>query len=162
MKIAQVLKDKKEADGPKSLIASVQSMDDFLPKNQPEKIRILEGIRQLLPPRLLNQISGPDRRKIDELLNPAGFKQFGIHDLPPLVLNKFTERDGSVGKLVLVEPPLSHETWEGDSLVKMISEIRGAADSVSPGTAVAGTLPITSDMFQAVRIDGPRATVLRF
>jgi uncharacterized protein len=158
-KIADALKARKEQDGPSSLIASVQTMDDFLPKNQPEKIKTLEGIRTLLPPRLLNQISGPDRKRIDELLNPAGFRPIGIHDLPELVLNKFTEKDGSVGKLVLVEPPLSHETLEGDSIVKMVGEIRGAADSIAPGTAVAGTLPITADMFQAVRTDGPRATV---
>jgi predicted RND superfamily exporter protein len=159
IKIAEVLKQKKEQEGASSLLASVQSIDDFVPKDQAEKIKTLEDIRTLLPIRLLNQLSTSDQNRVRELLNPANFKAISMTDLPPLVLSKFTEKDGSIGKLVLVEPPLSHETWEGDSLGKMIAEIRGAADSVAPGTAVAGTLPITSDMFQAVKSDGPKATI---
>jgi predicted RND superfamily exporter protein len=159
VKIAADLKARKERDGASSPIASVQSIDDFIPKDQEKKIQTLKEIRTLLPARLLNQLSPAERTRVKELLNPANFKPLNLQDLPELVLNKFTEKDGSIGKLVLVEPPLTHATWQGDSITQMISEIRSAADEIAPGTAVAGTLPITSDMFQAVRADGPKATL---
>lgn len=159
IKIADILRAKKKEQGDRSLMASVQTIDDFIPKDQPEKIKLLNEIRTLLPKRLLIRLSQNDQTRIKELLNPAGFHPIGLYDLPGLVLKKFTEKDGSVGKMVLVEPPLAHETWEGDSIVSLVGEIRQAADSVAPGTAVAGTLPITSDMFLAVRRDGPKATL---
>jgi predicted RND superfamily exporter protein len=160
VEIADVLKAKKAQEGDQSLISSVQSIDDFIPHDQQAKIQTLRDIRALLPVRLLNQLSPNEQKRVKELLNPANFKPIGITDLPPLVVSKFTEKDGSIGKLVLVEPPLSHAaTWEGDSLGHMIGEIREAADSIAPGTAVAGTLPITTDMFQAVKSDGPKATL---
>jgi predicted RND superfamily exporter protein len=160
IEIADVLKAKKAQEGDQSLIASVQSIDDFIPHNQQEKIQTLRDIRALLPVRLLNQLAPNEQTRVKELLNPANFKPIDLKDLPPLVVSKFTEKDGSVGKLVLVEPPLAHSaTWEGDSLGHMIGEIRESADSIAPGTAVAGTLPITTDMFQAVKSDGPKATL---
>jgi predicted RND superfamily exporter protein len=159
VKIADLLREKKKEQGDQSLIASVQTIDDFVPKDQPEKIKVLGEIRALLPKRILIRLSQSDQNRVKELLNPANFHVIDLHDLPKLVLNKFTEKDGSVGKMVLVEPPLSHETWEGDAVVKLIADLRQTADSIAPGTPVAGTLPITSDMFQAVRSDGPKATL---
>lgn len=158
IKISAKLKEIKAEQGDQSTMASVQTIDDFIPKNQPEKIKLLNEIRTLLPKRLMNQLSAQDQKRVGELLNPANFKTISLYDLPALVLKKFTERDGSVGKMVLVEPPLSHETWEGDTMVGLISELRQTADSVAPGTPVAGTIPITSDMYLAVKKDGPRAT----
>ncbi len=85
-----------------------------------------------------------------------------MEDLPELLRGKFTEKDGSIGKLVLVEPPLNNSTHEGDNLIKFIRTLRDVADSVAPGTPVAGTLPISSDMIETISRDGPRATFYAF
>ena len=161
-KIAIALKAKKAEEGERSLIASVQTLDDFIPKDQPQKIKLLGEIRDLLPPRILQRL-GPNERKLAlEFLRPSAFHLIRTLDLPGLALDKFTEKDGSVGKMVLVEPPLTNETRDGDRLIAFIHELRGVADSVAPGSPVAGSLPISSDMIEAITRDGPKATLFAF
>ncbi|MGK5084860.1 MMPL family transporter [Bdellovibrionota bacterium FG-1] len=161
-KIAAVLEEKIKKDGKRSLLASVQTLDDFIPKDQDGKIRILREIRKLLPPRFVARLSESDQRMVREFLQEGAFKKVTMEDLPELVRNKFTEKNGTLGNLVLVEPPLLGVTWEGDRLIQLIDELREAADSVVPGTPVAGTLPIAADMIRAVSHDGPRATMFAF
>lgn len=161
-KIADLLKKRKAEQGASSLIASVQTLDDFVPQEQYEKTRELKLIRNLLSPRLMHRMSDDDQKLVERFVAPDALKPIQISDMPPLVLSKFTEKDGSVGKMVLVEPPLSHETWEGFSIIRLVKELREVADSVHPGTAVAGTLCITSDMIESISRDGPRATLFAF
>ncbi len=157
--IAAKLRAQQKAEGDKTLLASVQTLADFVPKSQAEKTRLLHEIQRLLPPQIVQRMSEKDQKTISEFLTHASFTPIVMGGLPPLVLSKFTERDGSVGKLVLIEPPLHNELYKGENLLAFTKSIREAADSVRPGTAVAGTLTITSDMIEAVSRDGPRATL---
>ena len=97
-----------------------------------------------------------------DLLSEHSFKRFTEDDLPELVKSKFRERDGTIGKLVLVEPSLSPELAKSDHLIQFVHDIREAADKIEPGAAVAGTLPVTSDMFESIVRDGPKATLFAF
>jgi predicted RND superfamily exporter protein len=162
IKIAALLKEKKEKEGKMSLIASVQTLDDFLPFNQIEKIKVLKEIKALLPPKLLRRLSVSDQKLVGEFLTDAVMKPIRQKDLPPLVLSKFTEKNGTIGKMVLVEPPLTNETRDGDKLIQFIDDLRSVADSVEPGAPVAGSLAISSDMIRAISHDGPRATLFAF
>ncbi|MEO5969220.1 MAG: MMPL family transporter, partial [Bdellovibrionia bacterium] len=161
-KIATLLRKIKAEEGSHSLIASVQTLDDFLPNHQTEKIAVLREIRKLLPPKLLSRLSDKDQALVREFLTDHVQKPIRQSDLPPLVLSKFTEKDGSVGKMVLVEPPLTNETWEGQNLINFVDQLRTAADSIEDGAAVAGNLTITSDMIRAITQDGPKATLCAF
>lgn len=160
--IADQLKKKKEAEGANSLIASVQTIEDFLPKQANEKRALIEEIRTLLPENILKKLSPSDQKSARELLNSSSNESLKEADLPPLVRNKFREKDGSIGKLVVVEPPLKNVTDDGDRLISFIHELRETADSIAPGTPVAGTLPISSDMIESIIKDGPKATLFAF
>ncbi len=159
IEIADRLKEIQKSEGKHSLIAGVQTLDDFLPRDQREKIWVLQEIEKLLPPRILKELSPQDRTRIQAFFKPESFKLVEQRDLPRLILDKFTERDGSVGKLVLVEPPLSSEVWEGNRISDFIKQLRTTADRVAPGAPVAGSLPVTADILDAIAHDGPRATV---
>lgn len=161
-KIATLLRQKQKEEGEKTLITSVQTIEDFIPRDQTEKIKLLKDIREMLPPRILRRLSGKERKLSLELLEQADREPLKTSDLPPLILNKFTERDGSIGKLVLIEPPLTNDTRIRSKLAHFIANLRNAADSVAPGTPVAGMLPITSDMLESIAKDGPRATLFAF
>lgn len=161
-KITESLRKVQKEEGPSSLIASVQTLNDFIPKQQNEKIEVLKNIQKLLSPKIWTQLSDSDKKQASDFLNYAAFQPFGINDLPPLILNKFTEKDGSRGKLILIEPPLVHEPWGGDNVVPYIKKLRTIADSVKPGTPIAGSLTITSDMVEAISKDGPKATLFAF
>lgn len=161
-KIAAAVRAAKEKEGSHSLINSVQTMADFVPKNQPEKHLLLKQIQRELTPRVMARLSPEKKKFATEFLTPESFEPVTRDSLPLLIRTKFTEKDGSIGKLVLVEPPLSSDTWNRDKLIQFIHDLRYAADGVTPDTAVAGGLAITSDMVEAVTRDGPRATLFAF
>ncbi len=161
-KIADEVRKTKAAEGDKSFIVNVSTLDDFIAEDQSEKIRILKEIDQLLPRQLIEKLSPQEKRMTRELLSPQSFQPFGLSDLPPLVRNKFLERDGTIGKIVMIEPSLSPELARSENLIHFVKSVRDAADKVAPGTAVAGTLPVTSDLFESIVKDGPAATVFAF
>jgi predicted RND superfamily exporter protein len=161
-KIADEVKRTKAEEGSKSFIVNVSTLQDFVPKEQEDKVRVLKQIDQLLPRPLLNQLSAEERALAKDLLSENSFKRFGVEELPELVRGKFRERDGTLGKLVLIEPSLSPELQKSENLIHFVRSVRDAADRVAPGTAVAGTLPVTSDLFESIVKDGPKATFFAF
>jgi predicted RND superfamily exporter protein len=110
----------------------------------------------------MHQLGASDLKLVTQFLKPESFHAIEEKDLPPLILGKFTENDGSVGKLVLVEPPLNNDLWAGSKLLQFIGDLRNTADSFAPGIPVAGTQSITSDMIEAITRDGPKATLFAF
>ena len=162
LKIREELIQTQKRLGADSNIVSVLSIHDFIPNQQIEKIKILKEIKKSLPPNSLKRLSKNDSKLINELLAPEGLTPFELKGIPASILQKFTEKDGTLGKLILVEPPLGTALWDKESLKKFIASLRSAADSVTPGTAVAGQTAVTSDMFEAISRDGPRATLFAF
>ena len=160
--IANEIRKTKLDEGSKSFIVKVSTIRDFVPDDQDDKIKILTDIRKAVPKRMLERMSPKEQAMAKDLLSPESFKKFNQTDLPELVLSKFRERDGTIGKLILVEPSLSPELSQSANLIHFVGSIREAADRIEPGTAIAGSLPITSDMFESIVRDGPKATLCAF
>ena len=161
--IASRLREVDREAGASSWISSIQSLDDFIPAQQEEKVRVLKQIKGLLPPQILDRLPLAERKLAAELLDPRALNPFKEKDLPPLVLQKFREKDGSIGKIVLLDKKFAGA--KGDRIEDIESFVRVArdtADSVEPGTPVAGGLAITYDMIRAIIEDGPRATLFAF
>jgi predicted RND superfamily exporter protein len=161
--ISAKLKALKSKQGPSSLISHVYSIDDFVPPQQLEKIRILRQIQSELRPSIVRQLSGADARLVRESMTTEAFTPFTVADLPPLIRARFREKDGSIGKPVLVEPMFKSNVMdEFANQKRFVDDVRGAADSVDPDSAVVGQLPLTVDMIGSISHDGPRATLFAF
>ncbi len=160
IKIASQLEKLRQSQGSSSEIISVQTIDQFVPKDQPSKIKLLLDIRTTLKPQIIQRLSTQDRVSAETLLSPEVFHEIQTSNLPPLIRDKFMEKNGALGNLVVVEPPLTEEIWAGRNLERFIETIRSVADSVQPGTPVAGGMAITSDLVTSISHDGPRATLL--
>jgi predicted RND superfamily exporter protein len=160
--VAEKLKEYKEQAKEQTVVENVAMMDDFVPKQQAEKIKILKQIKALLPPAILLRLSPADRALAEQFLSEDSLRGISQEDLPELVKSRFREKDGSLGKLVVAEPPLNGLTDEVVGLVKMVTTVRRVADESDPQARVAGTMAVTSDMFDAVQRDGPRATLTAF
>ncbi len=160
--IYQKLKAKRKAEGEKTLIDVLSFLEDFVPKHQPEKIQILKEIKAMLTPRIMSQISEQDRITVQRYLTPEVFTTFTAEDLPALLLNRFREKDGTLGRLVLVEPPVGGRMGEADTLIRFVSDLRAIADETEAGIPVAGQLPVSADMIEAIRDNGPKATFFAF
>jgi predicted RND superfamily exporter protein len=159
-RIAENLRKKKAEEGPKSLIASVMRVQDFVPPDQEEKIHILKSIRALLPPKLLWRIDDKDKKRIFDFTSTENLEPFSVDDLPPKLLDRFREKNGTLGNLILVDPPMTNEIRQGDPLIHFVKTIREAVDQVGPGIPVAGRLPVTADMLEAIIKEGPVATAI--
>lgn len=163
LKIEDKIKNYKGRSGHDGLIANVFSLRDFVPADQKKKLQIWQQIRHLIKPSIFAKLSSSDQAKVMKLLPRENLKPFGIEDLPPLVLDRFRLADGRVGNLVIVEPTIDKIALSSAvNQFRLISELRSIVDSVRPGTPVVGTLPVTVDMYQSVRKDGPTATLIAF
>ncbi len=148
-----------------SMVASVRTLDDVLPGDQAAKIEQATAIRRLLTPKIRSLLRPDERREVDRLLGSGELKPFGVEDLPRTFTIGLRERDGSVGKTVLVYPRPSHALWHGATIARFVETLRGVAATASPPSRparVAGSLPLSADILAAVRRDGPIATAVAF
>ena len=160
--IAAAFKTRKATEGKSTLFTTIQQLDDFVPTDQPKKVGLLKEIQHLLPSQIMSHLPRSEKDLIAEFLKPEAFRAYSEKDLPPTLFTKFREKDGSVGKMVLVDKVLGNGTDRIDVQIPFVKEVRQIADSVAPGTPIAGQLPVTADMIEAVVRDGPKATLFAF
>jgi predicted RND superfamily exporter protein len=163
IKIVEALRNTIKTSEQDTFIDSAKTLDDFVPQQQAEKIQILRQIKALLNPRILSRLSPADKLLVDGFLTPAVFQPMKVTDLPPLVLDSFREKDGSIGKLVIVDPKRANrELANGDNLIRFVNTLRAVGDEIEPGVAVAGSNAVVADMILAIASDGPKATLFAF
>ena len=145
-------------------IDMVRTIEDVIPSRQDEKLAELAAIRDDLTPSVLAALS-PDARDYVEHWMSTESRRLTLRDLPRSFTAGLQERDGSVGKVVLVYPSPSGAWWDADAMATFVEALRAAArDAVgdSPGHSraprLAGSIPLSSDIVQAIRRDGPVAS----
>ncbi|MEO5969421.1 MAG: MMPL family transporter, partial [Bdellovibrionia bacterium] len=161
-KIARLFREERDRQGKTSIITTVQTLDDFIPHQQQQKIAVLKEIQRLLPMKYIQLLPPTEKSLVEELLNPKAFSSFQELDLPPMILGKFRETDGTLGKIVLVDKLIEKGSDDAREIVRFVKMGRRITDSVAPNAPVAGDLPISVDMFEAITVDGPKATFLAF
>ncbi len=145
-------------------VASVRTIDDVVPPDQPAKLHEVDALRDDLTPRLRSLIPEAQRDGIDRLLESGQRGPIVAADLPPGLTSGLRERDGTIGREVLVFPRPSKLLWQGGPLGEFVQTLRGLAQHPSPEGArparVAGSLPLSADILASVRRDGPRASLV--
>ena len=148
-------------------IASVRTVDDILPPDQPAKIAELTAIQKLFTPRLRSLIPPEKRAVVERLLDAKDLHPLTPTDLPATYLAGIRERDGSMGKIVLLFPRPSRALWVGPKIVALSHSLREASSVTLPGPGhrpgrVAGALEVSGDIFEALGHDGPLVTGAAF
>ena len=140
------------------MVATVRTLDDVLPSQQKEKLEEADAISEDLTPKIRSLISEDKRADVERLVDKSDDKPITVDDLPRSFLTAMRERDGSIGKTVLIYPRPSRALWEGPSLVAFVDDMRGLAAS-GPGrpARVAGSLPLSADILRSIQHDGPIA-----
>jgi predicted exporter len=147
------------------LVSSVRTLDDVLPRDQPAKIEETRAIRDVLTPKIRSLLRPDEQGSVDRLLGTEALMPVSVEDLPRTFTLGLRERDGSVGKTVLVYPRPSHALWDGATIASFVGALRSVAAGASPASRparVAGSLPLSADILAAVRRDGPIATGVAF
>ena len=149
-----------------ALVASVRTLDDVVPRDQASKISLVEQIREDLTPRVRASLTDKQREAVDRMLGHGQLHPLAPAELPEAFTAGLRERDGAVGRAVLVFPRPGGTLWQGQPLADFVARLRAAAATVtSPSqhaARVAGSLPLSNDILESVRRDGALASALAF
>ncbi len=150
-----------------STVARVVGADDVLPPDQPAKIREAARIRESADPEdsSSHTAQGPERcRSLSR--SPLILLPITVADLPHSFTEGLVERDGTIGRTVLVYPRPSNALWKADSIHRFVSTLRDiAATDVGDGSRparVAGSIPLSSDILASIGRDAPIASTVSF
>jgi predicted exporter len=137
-------------------IGDVRTIDDLLPTDQAAKIEILRSLRELaLEAR--PHASEEERQRIDASMPPEDLRPLRREDLPPSVARAYTERDGTIGRLMFVEHVKGLDTWDGRYMVRWAAGARA-----SDGSRVGGGAAVFADLLTTIFHDGPRVIAVSF
>jgi predicted RND superfamily exporter protein len=149
-----------------TMVASIRTYDDLVPPDQDEKAEEAEAIRKKLTPKVRAQLSVEDQSRVDKLLGAGPPPRVTDAELPLSFTTGLRERDGARGRVVLVFPNPATSWWRGETISWFVRELRAVAQApVALGgrpARVAGGPPLTYDIIESMRHDGPLASALAF
>lgn len=142
---------------------AVHSLFDFVAKDQAPKLPWLASIRErLLRARGKGFITDADWPEIEASLPPDELTAYGIEDLPPDLARAFTERDGTRGRVLLIEPTVGEADTDLHYLLRWSASFR---ETRLPNGALvrgSGRAVIFADMLKTIVDDIPAAIALSF
>lgn len=150
------------------MIASIRTLDDVVPSDQEAKLAVVNAIRDDLTPHIRSLLTADQKRAVDRLLGKDSLHPITAADLPSTFTTGLRERDGTMGRTVLVYPKPGHLLWEGPPLDEFVRSLRAAAAAPVPGepaarpARVASSLALSADILQAVRSDGALTSAAAF
>ena len=158
----------------KDMIASIRSYDDLVPPDATEKAAEVAVIRRKLTPNIRAEMTKDDRDKLERLIgradqSPAELDRtfhIAAADVPDVLTRGLRERDGAVGRTILVYPNPASTWWRGETITTFVGEMRAAAQApVALGgrpARVAGGPALSADIIASMEHDGPLASGLAF
>ncbi|HKY35470.1 MAG TPA: MMPL family transporter [Polyangiaceae bacterium] len=158
--VEQRLQGLMRSGGAGDLIAEVRSARQLLPETREAAIAEALLLEDAITPRLRAQLSENERQQLDRALSAESLVPLQAKDLPEAFAAGLRERDGQVGRSVLVFPKVGGGTWRAERLTSFAHDLRAVAAEV--GATAAGPLLLSSDLAAAMRADGPRVTLLSF
>ena len=142
-------------------IVSVYDVLPGAPDVQRRKLALLRDIRKLASDPGIATLDAETRRQIHDNIPPANLGALVPGDLPPFVRRPFTERDGTVGRILLVYHAEGTATmWDGHELLAfagVLQHLRLADGSVIDSS---GPPMVFGAMVRSILHDGPRASLL--
>jgi predicted RND superfamily exporter protein len=155
---------RKRAQEPRyaKLIESCTTLSSVVPRDQPQKLAILREIVAEIPDRVVNRLDEPLRSRIREVREQlAAQTPVTVQQAPQSLVDKFRERDGSIGRIATV-------TARGDAKLEIATNleafVRGVRNVPVNGRMVdaTGENVIFADLLTDIETEGPRTTVLSF
>jgi predicted RND superfamily exporter protein len=153
-------------------IERIRTIEDVVPTRQGEKLEVLDRIREDLTPNVRSALAPSQRAYVDRLLgtdDTLRLAPIALRDLPRTFTLGLEEKDGSVGKIVLVSPNVHASWWDGNMMSDFVGALRREANEAVAGAEpprasprLAGSIPLSTDIVEAIGHDGPLASILAF
>ncbi len=137
------------------VLGPIRSIESLIPDNQKEKIPIIEQLREDLL-RAKKFASEEEKEELEPHIPPKDISPVGDEDLPEEVRQTFTERDGTVGRLVFSEHHLDRNNWDGRYWVEWAQAVR-AIDIDGKRPPSTGNALVFADILDSLATEGPQA-----
>jgi predicted RND superfamily exporter protein len=143
------------------LIDGCDAISSVVPSRQAEKLAVIGQIVAEVNDSSLEKISAAAQRERlrgvrDEL---AAQKPVGVADAPPTLLDRFRERDGTLGRIAAVTARPDAKLEIAENLQAFVKAVRNVPiDGVSYDAT--GDKVIFADLLKDIEVEGPRTTFL--
>jgi hypothetical protein len=160
--LADELQKRYDAAAPdKKPFEKVVTVYSLLPKDQEQKIPLVEDMRHILQKaRTRGFVSDADWAELSPYVPEGELKVIGIADLPEPVARPFTEKDGTRGRIVYIVPKSGQSVWDAHYLIRWADSFRYTKLPTGEVIKGSGRAVIYADMIQAVIEDAPKAVAV--
>lgn len=159
--VAALNKRYDEAPADKKPFERVVSIFSVLPKDQFEKSKLINEIRdRLLRAREKGFISDKDWHKIEPYVPDKPVEPILMYDLPEQVARAFTERDGRRGLIVYLAPKEGFSVWNARYLMRWADSYRYTKLPSGEVIKGSGNAVVFADMLETIGEDAPKAITL--
>ncbi len=141
---------------PESLIKSVSNLDDLIPLHQEEKLVLLNTLRELTDEAMESGLDDDDKQTAMRIRPPEALTAIQFEDVPKQLSWPFEERDGSIGKVILVSGAARFKSWSVDDRLALASGVR--ALNLPDQALVGGQSFVIADIVSSMLSDGPKAS----
>ena len=138
------------------LFSGVHSLDDAIPRDQGPKLALLAEIRRKID-NALPDLSPADQKDLLALRPPDGLHPLGDEDVPEVIAGRFTEKDGTRGRLILADAAKGFDTGNLFELIRFSDSVRSL--DLGQGVTLGGSMFVFADVLRSMETDGPRATL---
>jgi predicted exporter len=143
------------------LIDGCDTLSSVVPLNQDEKLAVIREILGELPDSVVRRIDDPVLRGRLKTVRAdlAAQRPLKLEDAPPTLLDRFRERDGTLGRIAAVTARGDARLEEAENLQDFVKAVRGVpvGNKVYDAT---GDKVIFADLLQDIEKEGPRTTFL--
>jgi predicted RND superfamily exporter protein len=161
--IPPAIRQRDAKDNPR--INHIVTIYDVLPGTQGEqreKLRVLGEIRALLRDPAMAVLPAAQRRELEALSPPESLRELLPQDLPALVRYPFTEKDGTVGRVVLAYHAERISMWDGKELLGIAGVLQSLQLADGSTLNSSGQPMVIGAMLRSILRDAPLATGLAF
>lgn len=149
------------APAAKKPFEEVHSLFDFVPEQQALKLPLLAEIRKkLLRARELGGIEDEEWNEISAYVPPEDLQAFTAAELPKGITRWFTEADGTVGRVLYVEPTAGQSDNDLNYLRRFADAYRQTTLPGGETITGSGRAVVYADLVTAVAHNMPRALSL--
>jgi predicted RND superfamily exporter protein len=148
------------------MIASIRSYDDVVPPDEAAKKAELAVVRRKMTPNVRSKIAPADREKLNRLIGPedaaSDAPPIRPEEVPDVLQRGLRERDGRVGRAVLIYPNPANSWWRGETITTFVSALRAVAQAPTALGGRPGRPALSADIITSMTRDGPLASGLAF
>jgi len=144
------------------LIESCTTLSSVVPRQQPEKLAVLREIVAEVPDSVLARLDPTLRGRVREVRDQlAAQTQVSVKEAPQGLIDKFRERDGSVGKIASVTARPDAKLELGPNLEAFVQGVRNVPVNGKMVDAT-GENVIFADLLTDIEAEGPKTTLFSF